>query len=583
MICVFRKCHLGARSAIGSIAITSLFLFLVACGDDESSFTSRPGDDSSIETSSSIAQSSSERSGGDPSSSSVKSSSSSVKSSGSSSSKRSAWEYLNPNIDYGEIVDERDGQVYKTVRIGDQVWMAENLNYEVPNSFCYDDIKSNCDIYGRLYRWSAALGKGDDGCRYGENCPLPDGHIQGACPANWHLPKEEEWNKLFSSPIVRDQSRSGFILKANSDLWTSYKGITNTDSVGFSILPGGYLPLYGTNVGYEMETEARFWAFSESEYESLSNDAPCYYFSYKSNGAGASWHDRDLGYSVRCVMDEDKVPPESSSSETSISSSSEDSSSSSAESSSSSINLSSSEEPNSSSSSDTWATECKTETEDNCEYGELVDERDGQVYKTVKIGDQWWMAQNLNYAYLQPTDELDSSSFCYNNSAEYCAKYGRLYLWSAAMDSVGTWSLDGKGCGYGVECSPQSPVRGICPKGWHLPSKNEWNVLVSGLGGASWAGVKLKSISGWKNNGNGTDDYGFTALPVGYMTNIGEYSYEGTDAVFWSSAEVNWVSDDVNSRSAYIKYLSYLNDKALLDYTGKNYGYSVRCIKDSSD
>ena len=64
------------------------------------------------------------------------------------------------------------------------------------------------------------------------------------------------------------------------------------------------------------------------------------------------------------------------------------------------------------------------------------------------------------------------------------------------------------------------------------------------------------------------------------MTNIGEYSYEGTDAVFWSSAEVDWVSDDVNSRSAYIKYLSYLNDKALLDYTGKNYGYSVRCIKD---
>lgn len=138
--------------------------------------------------------SSSERSEGDPSSSSVKSSSSSVKSSGSSSSKRSAWEYLSPNTDYGEIVDERDGQVYKTVKIGDQWWMAQNLNYEVPNSFCYDDIKSNCDIYGRLYRWSAALGKSDDGCRYGENCPLPDGHIQGACPANWlFLYTERMW------------------------------------------------------------------------------------------------------------------------------------------------------------------------------------------------------------------------------------------------------------------------------------------------------------------------------------------------------------------------------------------------------
>ena len=137
----------------------------------------------------------------------------------------------------------------------------------------------------------------------------------------------------------------------------------------------------------------------------------------------------ELGYSVRCIMDEDKVPPVSSSSAKSSSS----------------VESSSSEQSSSS------KIGCKSETEDNCEYGELVDERDGQVYKTVKIGDQWWMAQNLSYAYLQPTDELDSSSFCYNNSAEYCAKYGRLYLWSAAMDSVGTWSLDGKGCGYGVE------------------------------------------------------------------------------------------------------------------------------------
>lgn len=585
MMRVFRKCHFGARSAIGSIAITSLLLLLVACGDDESSFTSRPGDDSSTETSSSVVQSSSEQSEGDPSSSSadkkssssVKLSSSSVKSSGSSSSRRSAWEYLNPNIDYGEIVDERDGQVYKTVRIGDQVWMAENLNFEVENSFCYGDSKSSCDVLGRLYMWSAALGKGEGGCTYGrEGCPYPS-HIRGACPTDWHLPTTEEWETLIYSPEVGGQGGAGKALKATGS-WTSSKGITSTNSTGFSILASGYRPTHGRHVGYEMGTEARFWAFSVPV--SLAGYAPCFYFTYSSNGAAYTTHDMELGYSVRCVMDEDKVPPESSSSETSISSSNEDSSSSSAESSSSSINLSSSEEPNSSSSSDTWATECKTETEDNCEYGELVDERDGQVYKTVKIGDQWWMAQNLNYAYLQPTDELDSSSFCYNNSAEYCAKYGRLYLWSAAMDSVGTWSLDGKGCGYGVECSPQSPVRGICPKGWHLPSKNEWNVLVSGLGGASWVGVKLKSIFGWKNNGNGTDDYGFTALPVGYMTNIGEYSYEGTDAVFWSSAEVDWVSDDVNSRSAYIKYLSYLNDKALLDYTGKNYGYSVRCIKD---
>ena len=300
------------RGSVVPAVIFCLFLFLTACGGDDSSSASPQDEVSLVDASSSSGEEfakNSSSSRNDNSSSCVKSSSStdkksssSVTSSSSFVGQKKAWDYLNPNIDYGEIVDDRDGQVYKTVKIGDQVWMAENLNYEVHNSFCYDDIKSNCDIYGRLYKWSAALGKGDDGCTYGENCPLPSGHIQGACPANWHLPKEEEWKKLFSTQIVLDQSRAGLILKANADLWINYKGITNTDSVGFSILPGGYRPLYA-NVGYEMESEARFWAFSESESESLGNDAPCYYFSYKSNGAGASWHDRDLGYSVRCVKD----------------------------------------------------------------------------------------------------------------------------------------------------------------------------------------------------------------------------------------------------------------------------------------
>ena len=84
-----------------------------------------------------------------------------------------------------------------------------------------------------------------------------------------------------------------------------------------------------------------------------------------------------------------------------------------------------------SSSSEAQVTGCET-----CEFGKLKDDRDGQTYRTVKIGDQWWMAENLNYAYLQPTETLDSSSFCYDNDPENCKQYGRLYLFSAAMDSV---------------------------------------------------------------------------------------------------------------------------------------------------
>jgi len=208
-------------------------------------------------------------------------------------------------------------------------------------------------------------------------------------------------------------------------------------------------------------------------------------------------------------------------------------------------------------------------------YGTFVDERDGQTYNTVKIGDQVWMAENLNYAYLQSTDELDSSSFCYNDSASYCEKYGRLYLWSAAMDSAGVWSTNGKGCGYGVECSPKSPVRGVCPQGWHLPSKTEWNALITIGGYASTAGIRLKSTSGWIS-GNGKDVFSFSALPAGirrYYDYVGDYYNEGFIVNFWSSTE--------SDRSlAYFVHLSFAYDNAKLYYDGKRFGISIRCLKD---
>jgi Fibrobacter succinogenes major domain (Fib_succ_major). len=100
---------------------------------------------------------------------------------------------------------------------------------------------------------------------------------------------------------------------------------------------------------------------------------------------------------------------------------------------------------------------CKIDTEDNCEYGSLTDDRDGQTYKTVKIGEQWWMAENLNYRYIQQTfegAEEDSSSYCYYNDPANCAKYGRLYLWSAAMDSAGIIpGNSANGCGDGTICN----------------------------------------------------------------------------------------------------------------------------------
>ncbi len=101
----------------------------------------------------------------------------------------------------------------------------------------------------------------------------------------------------------------------------------------------------------------------------------------------------------------------------------------------------------------------------------FTDARDGKTYKTVKIGSQTWMAENLNCAYSEGT----ARSYCYGNDPANCEKYDRLYTWSAAMDSAAVFGDGGKGCGYGVKCTPTYPVRGACPEGWHLPSNAEWD------------------------------------------------------------------------------------------------------------
>ena len=223
--------------------------------------------------------------------------------------------------------------------------------------------------------------------------------------------------------------------------------------------------------------------------------------------------------------------------------------------------------------------------------GTMTDERDGQTYKTVKIGTQTWMAENLNYAYTgvpyryERDNEVytsDSTSWCYNNVPANCTKYGRFYTWAAAMDSVGEWSTNDKGCGFDVVCSPTYPVRGVCPEGWHLPTVAEFKALFTAVGGTQDAknevlwnnvGKMLKSISGWKSSGNGTDAYAFSALPAGIKYNDRNFSFEGYLAYFWSSTEYD-------SYNAYYMYLDGNDDDVHLGNRYKNYGYSVRCVKD---
>ncbi len=194
----------------------------------------------------------------------------------------------------GTLTDSRDGQAYRTVKIGDQVWMAENLNYETLNSYCYDDDPANCAKYGRLYTWAAAVGKDEDECGYGYECGLGSGDIRGACPKGWHLPSTDEWNALFTA--VGGYSTAGSKLKSQTG-WTVYSGITNEDAFGFSALPAGGRLDTGS---YDLEgSYAGFWSSSEGS----SNYASCMYLYSEIGSARLGNDSKNYGFSVRCLKD----------------------------------------------------------------------------------------------------------------------------------------------------------------------------------------------------------------------------------------------------------------------------------------
>ena len=190
---------------------------------------------------------------------------------------------------------------------------------------------------------------------------------------------------------------------------------------------------------------------------------------------------------------------------------------------------------------------------------------EGQTYKTVKIGTQTWMAENLNY------DPGTGNSACYDNQPSNCATYGRLYDWSTAMALPS--SCNESDCSGSI----QSKHRGICPSGWHLPSDAEWTVLTDYVGGSSNAGTKLKATDGWKNNGNGTDEYGFSALPGGNSKSSGSsFGDVSTHGSWWSATEHG-------ASSAYDRGMHYGNGGVGWGYYSKEATlYSVRCIQDNT-
>lgn len=215
-------------------------------------------------------------------------------------------------------------------------------------------------------------------------------------------------------------------------------------------------------------------------------------------------------------------------------------------------------------------------SQQNCEKNEVTEPKDiiieesnpikdidGNFYKTVRIENQIWMAENLNVSHfrngdvitqaeskeewVQAESEGDPAWCYYDNNPDNGNKYGRLYNWFAIMDP-----------------------RGLAPEGWHIPSDNEWIILTDYNLGES-AGLKMKSISGWNLNGNGDNTSLFNALPGGGRTVAGDFVALGTDGIWWSTSENN-------SSSAWGRDITYSGSRILKANWPKGAGLSVRTV-----
>ncbi len=481
-----------------------------------------------------------------------------------SSSSGGSGNQFNPNIQYTQFTDSRDGKTYKSVVIGTQTWMAENLNYNAEGSRCYgegrpvydyetgasitltdSEIQANCAKYGRFYSWSVAM---------------------AACPDGWHLPSDAEWATLID--YVGDYA--GTKLKSAIG-WNDYEGKSGngTDDYGFSALPGGVYESYSTG-RYSFTNAGSFglwWSANESD-RGICGAASCasrWYMSYKIEDATQGSREQDGVITVRCLQGYPEPPKPSSSSSVPSSNSSMSSSSL--------VYSYSSSVPSSSSSASSPGLATPTKTI-------FVDSRDGTSYNKVTIGTQTWMAENLNY------DPGTGNSACYDNQPSNCNEYGRLYNWLTAMNLPST-------CYETSNCPSQiqSPHKGICPSGWHIPSNADWDRLLRYVDGTSGtespyysntAGKYLKASTGWNpySGIENLDTYGFGALPGGSALSVDWFNDAGTYGNWWTASEIEDNGFFENNYNAYGRYIGAGNEDAGVTNYVKAQLLSVRCLQD---
>ena len=313
------------------------------------------------------------------------------------------------------------------------------------------------------------------------------------CPEGWHLPTSQDWDELFS--YVGGRDKAGTALKSKED-WINGAGSNMAD---FSVLPAGAMnnkKLF-VNKGYS----AFFWSSTESKREMVEIVGFNHENQFVSVGQSAKY----FKFSVRCVKDRDVIG-----------------------------NKKMKEERNDN------VIENKEESSNDAKtYEKRFVKIGSQKYKTVKINNQIWMAENLNLK--------SKRSKCYKGLRANCKKYGQFYNWTEAQT--------------------------VCPEGWRLPSQWEWESLIDFAGGLNEAGNMLKSKHGWNNSGNGTDSFSFSALPAGNYDMDSDYQYIGYRALFWSSTEVD-------ADKAIMLQLNYDRNSVAYKTTRKWNYFSIRCVMD---
>lgn len=388
------------------------------------------------------------------------------------------------------------------------------------------DIDNFCDKYGRLYDWNTAV---------------------TACPPNWRLPAKQDWDDLVDA--VGGWSVAGKYLKDttgwNYYAWTAKEG-NGSDDYGFSARPGGVRYSRNGQFGF-IGNNGRWWTVTEDGY-TLSYGRYIEMVNYNDNVTDGR-DNKGIAYSVRCLSGNPPNPEVLKKIEERRLKEEEQKR----------IN-----EEQKKTEAEKMKEELRKSFEKTAAY--FTDLRDSQNYHVVTIGGKTWMAENLNY-------RISNGSWCYNSDNFNCVKYGRLYSWSAA--------------------------KAVCPAGWHLPSRQEWDSLARGAGGkfrsdntedgVIWDGAakRLKSKSNWNFNhidylnGNGTDNYGFSALPGGTYSydpqHIGGNSFHSVGDIghWWTATETE------GGVYGWRMYFDFNGMTVCRHDINSGDAYSVRCVADS--